>query len=118
MIDLLRATTTICSALAAGAKDVVPFREIAETLAAAEDLSMEFLVGRSLANNLRNLGLFDAAKEVFAGVDAAEQAIKLANERKRPRIPSTIFAIFKTLPVLNLTITSVRPKPAVKPYLR
>ncbi|MBX9625631.1 MAG: glycogen/starch/alpha-glucan phosphorylase [Gemmataceae bacterium] len=32
-------------------------------------LSMEFLVGRSLANNLRNLGLWDAAKEVFAGVE-------------------------------------------------
>lgn len=30
-------------------------------------LSMEFLVGRSLANNLRNLGLFDAARGVFAG---------------------------------------------------
>lgn len=36
VIDLLRATTTICHALAAGAKGVVPFREIDETLAAAE----------------------------------------------------------------------------------
>src|SRR5262249_42209591 len=37
-------------------------------------LSMEFLVGRSLANNLHNMGLFDAAKEVFAevGVDLAD----------------------------------------------
>ncbi len=32
-------------------------------------LSMEFLVGRSLCNNLRNLGLYEAAQEVFAGVD-------------------------------------------------
>ena len=32
-------------------------------------LSMEFLVGRSLSNNLRNLGLFDAAREVFAGLN-------------------------------------------------
>lgn len=36
VIDLLRATTTICHALAAGAKEVVPFREIDNTLAAAE----------------------------------------------------------------------------------
>jgi 2-phosphosulfolactate phosphatase len=35
VIDLLRATTTICHALAAGATEVVPFREIDETLAAA-----------------------------------------------------------------------------------
>ncbi len=32
-------------------------------------LSMEFLVGRSLANNLHNMGLFEAAQEVFAGLD-------------------------------------------------
>ncbi|MDB5312511.1 MAG: glgP [Gemmataceae bacterium] len=32
-------------------------------------LSMEFLVGRSLANNLRNMGLFEAAQEVFAGLN-------------------------------------------------
>lgn len=32
-------------------------------------LSMEFLVGRSLANNLHNMGLFDAAQDVFAGLD-------------------------------------------------
>jgi starch phosphorylase len=30
-------------------------------------LSMEFLVGRSLANNLHNMGLFDSARELFAG---------------------------------------------------
>lgn len=35
VIDLLRATTTICQALASGAREVVPFREIDETLAAA-----------------------------------------------------------------------------------
>lgn len=35
VIDLLRATTTICHALASGAREVVPFREIDETLAAA-----------------------------------------------------------------------------------
>ena len=35
VIDLLRATTTICQALASGAREVVPFREIEEALAAA-----------------------------------------------------------------------------------
>jgi 2-phosphosulfolactate phosphatase len=35
IIDLLRATSTICYALAAGAREVVPFRTIEETLAAA-----------------------------------------------------------------------------------
>lgn len=33
--DVLRATTTICQALASGARDVVPFREVDEALAAA-----------------------------------------------------------------------------------
>lgn len=38
VIDLLRASTTICTALAAGAECVMPFAEIEETLAAAERL--------------------------------------------------------------------------------
>ena len=36
VVDLLRATTTICQALASGAGAVVPFREIDEALAATE----------------------------------------------------------------------------------
>jgi 2-phosphosulfolactate phosphatase len=35
VIDLLRASTTICQALASGAREVVPFLEVEETLAAA-----------------------------------------------------------------------------------
>lgn len=35
VVDLVRASTTICHALAAGARDVVPFVEVAETLHAA-----------------------------------------------------------------------------------
>jgi 2-phosphosulfolactate phosphatase len=35
VIDLLRASTTICQALASGATDVVPFLEVADALAAA-----------------------------------------------------------------------------------
>ncbi|HVT27403.1 MAG TPA: 2-phosphosulfolactate phosphatase [Lacipirellulaceae bacterium] len=44
VIDLLRATTTICCALAAGASEVVPFRTIEETLAAAETVGRENVV--------------------------------------------------------------------------
>ena len=36
VIDLLRASSTICQALAAGAREVVPFVEVEATLAAAE----------------------------------------------------------------------------------
>jgi 2-phosphosulfolactate phosphatase len=36
VIDVLRATSTICQALAAGAQEVVPFVEVGETLAKAE----------------------------------------------------------------------------------
>jgi 2-phosphosulfolactate phosphatase len=36
VIDVLRATSTICQALASGAREVVPYREIDETLSAAE----------------------------------------------------------------------------------
>jgi 2-phosphosulfolactate phosphatase len=36
VIDALRATSVICQALAAGAREVVPFLEVEETLAAAE----------------------------------------------------------------------------------
>src|SRR5882757_4256142 len=41
VIDLLRATTTICFALAAGAREVVPFREIDEARAAAKQAGRE-----------------------------------------------------------------------------
>jgi 2-phosphosulfolactate phosphatase len=44
VVDLLRATTTICCALAAGASEVVPFRTIDETLAAAEKVGRERVV--------------------------------------------------------------------------
>jgi 2-phosphosulfolactate phosphatase len=44
VIDVLRATTTICHALAAGAVEVVPFRTIEETLAAAEKAGRDQVV--------------------------------------------------------------------------
>lgn len=44
VIDVLRATTTICHALAAGATEVVPFRTVEETLAAAEKAGRDQVV--------------------------------------------------------------------------
>ena len=44
VIDLLRATTTICSALVSGATEVVPFRTIEETLAAAAKVGRDRVV--------------------------------------------------------------------------
>jgi 2-phosphosulfolactate phosphatase len=44
VIDLLRATTTICFALAAGATEVVPFREIEEARDAAREAGRENVV--------------------------------------------------------------------------
>ena len=41
VVDLLRASTTICTALAAGAECVMPFATIEETLAAAERYGRE-----------------------------------------------------------------------------
>lgn len=44
VIDMLRASSTICYALAAGAKCVVPLLEIDETLALANQLGREYVV--------------------------------------------------------------------------
>ncbi len=44
VIDMLRASSTICYALAAGAKCVVPLLEIEETLQLAEQLGREYVV--------------------------------------------------------------------------
>jgi 2-phosphosulfolactate phosphatase len=44
VIDLLRASSTICQALAAGAIDVVPFRDVTEALSAAADVPRETVV--------------------------------------------------------------------------
>jgi 2-phosphosulfolactate phosphatase len=44
VIDLLRATSTICQAIASGARDVVPFLEIDEAVAAANTAGREGIV--------------------------------------------------------------------------
>jgi 2-phosphosulfolactate phosphatase len=44
VIDLLRASTTICQALAAGAAEVVPFLEVADAMAAAEATDRDTIV--------------------------------------------------------------------------
>jgi len=44
VLDVLRATTTICQALASGAQDVVPFSEVQEVLAAAAHFQPDNIV--------------------------------------------------------------------------
>src|SRR4051812_28694357 len=44
VIDVLRATSTICQALASGAREVVPFVEIDEALAAANKVGRKNVV--------------------------------------------------------------------------
>jgi 2-phosphosulfolactate phosphatase len=44
VVDLLRASTTICHALAAGARDVVPFVEVDETMRAAAEYDRSEIV--------------------------------------------------------------------------
>jgi len=44
VIDLLRATSTICQALASGAREVVPFLEIDDALAAAKSADRAYIV--------------------------------------------------------------------------
>src|SRR3954447_16199530 len=44
VIDVLRATSTICTALAAGAREVIPFLEIDDALAAASAADREDVV--------------------------------------------------------------------------
>src|SRR6188768_1522893 len=56
VIDLLRATTTICQALASGATEVVPFREIDEALAAAAKVGRDQVVLGGERGGLRIAG--------------------------------------------------------------
>ncbi len=50
VIDLLRASTTVCHALAAGARDVVPYVEVDAALHAAQTyLRSDVLMGGSVA---------------------------------------------------------------------
>jgi 2-phosphosulfolactate phosphatase len=44
VVDLLRASTTICQALASGASEVVPFLEVADALAAAAEVGRSTVV--------------------------------------------------------------------------
>ncbi len=51
VIDVLRATSTICQALACGAKEVVPFVEINEALVAAKESRAEIVLGGERGGN-------------------------------------------------------------------
>ena len=65
VIDLLRASTTICQALAAGAREVVPFLEVDETLAAAAkcDRSGVVLGGERSGGKIKGFDLGNSPSE-------------------------------------------------------
>jgi 2-phosphosulfolactate phosphatase len=68
VIDMLRASSTICYALAAGAKCVVPLLEVDETLALADQLGREFVVlgGERLGNIIEGFDLGNSPSEYTA----------------------------------------------------
>ena len=64
VIDLLRATTTICQALAAGATEVVPFLEVADALtAAAADRANVVLGGERGGRRIEGFDLGNSPSE-------------------------------------------------------
>jgi len=63
VIDLLRATSTICQALAAGATEVVPFLEIDEALAAAADRANVVLGGERHGKRIEGFDLGNSPSE-------------------------------------------------------
>src|SRR5258708_35877860 len=76
VIDLLRATSTICQALAAGAREVVPFLEIDDALAAAS--------GVDLADILRGVDRLAVKMPAWflAGVDAVSAAAAVVAQNR------------------------------------
>jgi 2-phosphosulfolactate phosphatase len=65
VIDMLRASSTICYALASGAKCVVPLLEVDETLEMAKQLGREFVVlgGERLGNIIDDFDLGNSPSE-------------------------------------------------------
>jgi 2-phosphosulfolactate phosphatase len=74
VIDLLRATSTICQALAAGAAGVVPFLEIEEALAAAKDRANVVLGGERHGKLIDGFDLGNSPSEYTPELDHARDA--------------------------------------------
>jgi 2-phosphosulfolactate phosphatase len=70
VIDLLRASTTICQALASGAREVVPFLEVDDALAAAacNDRNDIVLGGERFGMRIQNFDLGNSPAEYTAEV--------------------------------------------------
>lgn len=81
VIDLLRATSTICQALASGATEVVPFLEIEETLAAAaSDRANVVLGGERHGKRIEGFDLGNSPSEYTrAAVDGKRVCITTTN---------------------------------------
>ncbi len=122
VIDLLRATTTICYALAAGAKEVVPFREIEESFAAAKRIGRDQVI---LAGERRGLLIegFDlgnspaeftpervAGRRVFITTTNGTQALHHAQMARRVLVGAIVN--------LSAIVASVKDEPRVAILLR
>ncbi len=118
VIDLLRATSTICYALAAGAKEVVPFREIEEMFAAAKRIGRDQVI---LAGERRGLLIegFDlgnspaeftpervAGRRVFITTTNGTQALHHAQMARR--------VIVGAIVNLSAIVASVKDEPRVE----
>jgi 2-phosphosulfolactate phosphatase len=77
VIDVLRATTTICQALASGATEVIPFQEIDETLAAAERLGRANVVlgGERKGKRIEGFDLGNSPSEYTRGRVAGKRVL-------------------------------------------
>jgi len=75
VVDLLRASTTICQALASGASEVVPFLEVADALAAAAkiDRSSVVLGGERGGRNIDGFDLGNSPAEYTPGTVAGRR---------------------------------------------
>jgi 2-phosphosulfolactate phosphatase len=117
VIDLLRATSTICYALAAGAKEVVPFREIDETFAAAKHIGRDRVL---LAGERRGLPIegFDlgnspaeftpdrvTGRSVFITTTNGTQALHHAQAARRVLVGAIVN--------LSAIVASLRDEPRV-----
>jgi 2-phosphosulfolactate phosphatase len=117
VIDLLRATTTICYALAAGANEVVPFREIEETFAAAKRIGRDQVI---LAGERRGLLIdgFDlgnspaeftpervAGRRVFITTTNGTQALHHAQMARRVIVGAAVN--------LSAIVASVKDEPRI-----
>lgn len=117
VIDLLRATSTICQALAAGASEVVPFLEVSETLAAANEAGRSEVVlgGERGGKRIEGFDLGNSPREyspaavggrrVFVTTTNGTRAMHHARQASR--------VILGSLLNLSAVVASIKDQPRV-----